>query len=71
MAAHFRRGRVRVTFSNGAVESLNAALVELGEQSDVGRLESGRAVLAWLRRELESGGAGGRAFDLDSRCCTR
>jgi hypothetical protein len=54
-----------VTFSNGAVESLYAALVVLGEQSDAERTSSGRAVLAWLHQQLASGPAGGRAFDLD------
>jgi hypothetical protein len=65
MAEHFRRGRVRVTFSNGAVEALYAALIVLGEQSDVERTANGRAVLAWLRQELDEGAAGGRAFGLD------
>jgi hypothetical protein len=65
VAEHFHRGRIRVTFSNGAVETMYAALVVLGEQSDVQRTTAGRAVLAWLRREIDEGPVGGRAFDLD------
>ena len=65
VAEHFHRGRVRVTFSNGAVESLYAALVVIGERSDVPRTAAGRAVIGWLRETLASGAAGGRAFDLD------
>ncbi|HET6585930.1 MAG TPA: hypothetical protein VFG69_20880 [Nannocystaceae bacterium] len=65
MAEHFHRGRVRVTFSNGAVEALYAALIVLGERSELPRTAAGRAVVDWLRDSLHSGAAGGRAFDLD------